>query len=258
LKSSAFLPKISISIVSHLQIEMVIGLLCDINKYCYNFSLEVILTLNIAESVNFDDTEFSFPIIIIKNPTPQGFGTNHNQAFSHAHGLYFCVMNPDIRLSCNPFESLIACFSDASFGVVAPLVLGADGGIEDSARYFPSPLKIVCKVFGGCRGSDYPIAGTPFFVDWVGGMCMLFPAQVFRQLSGFDQRYFLYYEDVDLCGRLKLAHYQAVVCPQVSVIHHAHRSSHRHFKYLRWHLSSMLRFFLSTVFWRLLWRQWVH
>jgi GT2 family glycosyltransferase len=108
---------------------------------------------------------------------------------------------------------------------------------------------------GGCKGSDYPVTDIPFFPDWVGGMCMVFPVAVFKQLGGFDQRYFLYYEDVDLCGRLKLSGYHAVVCPQATVIHHAHRSSHRQLKYLRWHLASMLRFFLSSVYWHLLWRK---
>jgi GT2 family glycosyltransferase len=234
---------------------MVMQLLADINKFCQNYPLEVILTQNIPVAVNLSSADFSFPIVVLSNPTPQGFGTNHNQAFTHARGRYFCVMNPDIRLNCNPFDALLACLSDKSNALAAPLVLGADGSIEDSARYFPSPLKILCKFLGGCKGSDYSVTDRPFIADWVGGMCMVFPAEVFKQLGGFDQRYFLYYEDVDLCARLKLSGYQAVVCPQATVIHHAHRSSHRHLKYLRWHLASMLRFFLSSVYWRLLWRK---
>jgi N-acetylglucosaminyl-diphospho-decaprenol L-rhamnosyltransferase len=67
-------------------------------------------------------------------------------------------------------------------------------------------------------------------------------------LHGFDERYFLYYEDVDLCGRLCLAGLRVVVCPDSQVVHHAQRSSRRSLKYLRWHLASMLRFFLSPVY----------
>jgi GT2 family glycosyltransferase len=77
---------------------------------------------------------------------------------------------------------------------------------------------------------------------------MLFPRQVFEQLHGFDERYFLYYEDVDMCGRLQLAGYKVAVCPQAQIVHHAQRSSHRSLKYLRWHLASMLRFFFSPVY----------
>jgi N-acetylglucosaminyl-diphospho-decaprenol L-rhamnosyltransferase len=55
---------------------------------------------------------------------------------------------------------------------------------------------------------------------------------------------------VDICARLRLLGYEVVVCPQSRVAHHAQRSSHRSFKYLRWHLKSMTRFFLSPVYWR--------
>jgi hypothetical protein len=84
--------------------------------------------------------------------------------------------------------------------------------------------------------------------DWVAGMFMLFPRTVFAQLNGFDEDYFLYYEDVDLCGRLALAGWRVVVCPASRVVHHAQRSSHRSLTYLRWHITSMLHFFLSPVY----------
>lgn len=248
--------EITVSVVSHSQIGLIQKLLMDIDKYCRDSPLELILTLNVDEILPFALNDFFFPIKIIRNTNPLGFGANHNQAFKYAHARNFCVMNPDIRLSNNPFRPLISCLSNPSFGVVAPVVLGMDGWVEDSARRFPSPLKILCKAFGGCRGTDYDVTHAPIFPDWVGGMCMVFPSAVFKKLEGFDQRFFLYYEDVDLCGRLMLSGYKAVVCPQATVIHHAQRSSHRNFKYFRWHLTSMIRFFLSPVYWRLLSRQW--
>ena len=248
---------ITVSVVSHLQIELVAQLLADIDAHCADSRLEVILTLNISEHLSFELTGYSFPVKLIRNVSAKGFGANHNQAFRHASGRYFCVMNPDIRLASNPFGFLLTCFADSSVGVVAPLVLGENGEIEDSARRFPSPLKILCKAFGGCRGADYDVTHAPIFPDWVGGMCMVFPSAIFKKLEGFDQRFFLYYEDVDLCGRLMLSGYKAVVCPQAKVIHHAQRSSHRNFKYFRWHLTSMIRFFLSPVYWRLLSRYWL-
>lgn len=246
---------ITISVVSHAQIDLIKNLLDDINEHCRASRVELVLTLNVNELLSFNLDGYFFPIKIITNTIPLGFGANHNQAFKHASGQYFCVVNPDIRLSCNPFQQLMSCFSDPSFGVVAPVVRGVDGGMEDSARRFPSPLKILCKSFGKCQGADYLVAEVPIFPDWVGGMCMLFPAAVFKKIGGFDQRYFLYYEDVDLCGRLMLAGYKSVVCPQATVVHHAQRSSHRNLKYLRWHLVSMVCFFLSSVYWRLQWHR---
>ena len=132
-------------------------------------------------------------------------------------------------------------------------MLSDSGVIEDSARKFPTPFKILCKAFGGCRGSDYAIKDETIFPDWVGGMFMLFRREVFEELGGFDEGYFLYYEDVDLCARLRLRGYKVALCPVAKVVHHAQRSSHRNFRYLKWHLASMIRFFCSSPFLKICW-----
>ena len=246
---------ISISVISHMQMDLIDNLLHDINKNCRASSLEFILTLNADEKLSVTVDNYWFPIRIIRNTKPHGFATNHNQAFSQATGQFFCVMNPDIRLNADPFPALLSCLQDSSVGVVAPVVLGEEGEMEDSARYFPTPFKILCKAFGKCKGSDYVVKNESIFPDWVGGMFMLFPSDIFKQLNGFDQKFFLYYEDVDLCARLRLLGYEVVLCPAARVIHQARRSSHQNFKYLRWHISSMMRFFCSGVFLRTSWRK---
>ena len=235
--------------------DLIDNLLHDINKHCRATSLEFILTLNLDEtpSVTLDDV--GFPVRIIRNTKPLGFAVNQNQAFAHATGQFFCVMNPDIRLNEDPFPALLSCLQNSSVGVVAPVVLGEEGEIEDSARYFPTPFKILCKAFGKCKGSDYVVKNESIFPDWVGGMFMLFPSELFKQFNGFDQKFFLYYEDVDLCARLRLLGYEVVLCPAARVVHQARRSSHQNFKYLRWHLTSMLRFFCSSVFLQTCWRK---
>lgn len=250
-------PTISVSIVSHMQGALVADLLADIEHFCVSEAIRVILILNVAEELPFDTERFSFAIHIHRNNSPQGFAANHNEAFSYSDGEYFCVMNPDIRLDRDPFQSLIQCLKDSSIGVAAPMVVGESNEVEDSARKFPTPFKIICKAFGKCKGSDYLINDTLVFPDWVGGMFMLFPRSVFEKLGGFDSRYFLYYEDVDLCARLRLAGYEVTLCPDAQVIHHAHRSSHRNVKYLKWHLASMLRFFCSPVYWRVQCKKWL-
>lgn len=244
------MPTVSISVVSHGQIHLITDLLSDIATHCTALPLEVILTLNLPEVLPFMLDKFAFPIHVIRNGQSLGFGANHNQAFKHATGRYFCVINPDIRFSMNPFRVLIAYLESAQLGIVAPVVLNEQGGVEDSARHFPTPLKILCKAFGKCKGSDYVICDTTITPDWVGGMFMLFRHAVFQQLGGFNERYFLYYEDVDLCARLRLQGYEVMLVPHAQVVHHAQRSSHRNLRYLRWHLQSMLRFFLSSSFWQ--------
>lgn len=252
------LTELSISIISHRQIQLVQSLLDDLQKCCSNIAIEVILTMNVEESLPFIASDYKFPVQIVHNDVPKGFGENHNAAFALATGNYFCVLNPDIRLNDDPFRALISCLQlNPLAAVVGPLVLSSDGKIEDSARRFPSPLKILCKAFGKCRGSDYIIKSDLLFPDWVGGMCMLFRCDAFKQLGGFDQRYFLYYEDVDLCARMRLRGYEVILCPDAKVVHDARRDSHRKWTFFKWHLSSMLRFFSSPVYWRWLLRRWL-
>jgi N-acetylglucosaminyl-diphospho-decaprenol L-rhamnosyltransferase len=242
---------ITVSVVSHGQWPLVAKLLDDFQASCASFAFELILTLNIPELADFDAAVYNFPIRIIRNPQPRGFGANHNAAFSRAVGRYFCVMNPDIRFDSCPFGGLLASFSDPSVGIAAPLVLGPNGQLEDSARRFPTPGKILAKLTSGAQPADYASDGPVRAVDWCAGMLLLFPSQVYAELQGFDERYFLYYEDVDICARLSLSQRQIMWCTDTQVVHHAQRTSHRHIKYTWWHVRSIVRFFLSPVYRRL-------
>jgi len=238
---------LSISIVSHGQKDLLLCVLSDITKYCDVSALEVILTFNLlGESIDLDD--WDFPMKVIQNLEPKGFAANHNQAFELAEGDFFCVLNPDVRFNCDPFSPLLQALDDSKVGLAAPLVVNNQGGLEDSVRYFPRPLEIVGKLFGQASARHVVSSGITVFPDWVAGMMMVFPDKVFSKLNGFDSSYFLYYEDVDICARLKLEGYKVVVCQDTSVVHEAQRTSHKSFKYLKWHFLSMLQFFLSPVY----------
>jgi N-acetylglucosaminyl-diphospho-decaprenol L-rhamnosyltransferase len=243
---------ISLSIVSHGQIEMVTNLLSDIEKHCLSTPLEVLLTINIPEKNEIDIGLYSYPIKIIENAYPKGFGANHNQAFSAASGVYFCVLNPDIRFIEDPFPTLLNLVQDPLVGVCAPQVIDKDGKVEDSARRFPNPWTIFKRLIIYKRSPDYVIANESLLPDWVGGMFMLFRSAIYQRINGFDERYFLYYEDVDICARLTNSGFNVVLCPQSVVVHLAQRASHRNIKYLRWHVTSMLRFFMTPSYWHLL------
>ena len=241
---------VTISIVSHGQIDLIVKLFDDIATYLSLDQLEVILTLNLPETLPFLESDYTFLKMIIRNKNPKGFGANHNQAFAHATGAFLCVLNPDIRFTADPFPALLASLNDPAIGVIAPQIFSANEQLEDSARKFPTPFKIVCKALGCYKAHDYLITEHAIQPDWVGGMFMLLPSKIFTQLAGFDERYFMYYEDVDLCARLRLLGYDVVLNPQAKIFHYAQRTSHANFKYFRWHLRSMLRFFVSSVFWR--------
>jgi GT2 family glycosyltransferase len=250
-KENLLTAQVTISVVSHKQIDLVAALFADIARHCTVGTVEVILTLNLPEELSFSERDYPFLLKVVRNSTPRGFGENHNQAFKVASGDFFCVINPDICFDNNPFHTLLMCLEDSSIGVVAPIVLSEDGKIEDSFRRFPTPFTIICKAFGKSKGNDYVIGNKLIHPDWAGGMFLLFPRVLFEKLGGFDQRYFLYYEDVDICARLRLLGYEVVVCPQARVYHHAQRSSHHNFRYFCWHLKSMTRFFFSPVYRRL-------
>lgn len=241
---------IHISVVSHGQGSLVHQLLDDLKSTSVAGTIHVTLTLNIYETLPFTQASFPFPLEVIINSEPKGFGANHNSAFVHQQksSTFFCVLNPDIRFYKNPFPALVACLENFKIGLSAPLVVDQNGIVEDSARVFPTPFKILCKALGRCKGSDYVFRDENIFPDWVGGMFMLFKKETFEQLNGFNERYFLYYEDVDLCARLKLMGGELALCPTAQVVHNAQRSSHSSLKYLKWHISSMLRFFCSKVF----------
>lgn len=237
---------VSVSIVSHGQLSLVELLLNHLQEFC-DTDYEIIITLNIEEKILFDLDSYPFSVYVIRNLRPRGFSENHNSAFAVSSGKYFCVLNPDIRLTVNPFPALIAAFQNKKTGVVAPKVLGPTGALEDSIRSFPSPLSILAKLLT-YKNKHIDIEKLIVRPHWVAGMFMLFDNAVFSEINGFDERYFLYYEDVDICARLRLAGYRIVYSPEVTVTHEAQRTSHGNLKYLRWHLLSMTRYFTSKVF----------
>jgi hypothetical protein len=247
---SATTPRVSISVVSHGQAELVANMLRDLDEHC-STDFEVLLTVNIPETLPFSSTQFRFPVRVIENAAPKGFGANHNAAFALCRESIFCVLNPDIRLRSDPFPALVNRLDDPRVGLVAPLVRSPAGAIEDNARPFPTPLFILRKALFGAPAPVYQAGAPDFSPDWVGGMFMLFRRETFAAVQGFDECFHLYYEDVDLCARVRLAGNEIVFCPRVEVVHDARRESHRKLRYLGWHLASMIRFFTSWPFVRL-------
>lgn len=234
---------ICVSIVSHGQGKIANLLLDDLDSRCSG--LNVVLTKNIPEELTIRDRRY--PFLQIENPSPKGFAANHNQAFRRCDSGLFCVANPDIRLQADPFGHLKAAMSDPRVGLVAPLIVNPGGTIEDSARYFPTPFGLLRKALGKSDGR-FPIdPNRSSAVDWTAGMFMLFRSEAFAEVGGFDEGFFLYYEDVDICARLWKAGWKVILQPTVFVVHDARRTSHADAKYMRWHVSSMMRYFTKHL-----------
>jgi len=243
---------IHISIVSHHHAALVQQLLLDLSRLPCTTRIQLTLISNVSESMTLKFADLGFPVHYICNQIPTGFGANHNLAFHHLplpdERDYFLVLNPDVRI----YEDVITPLTehlaaDSNIGVIAPRVVNSAGDIENNARELPTFSRLLKKFLG--QRHQWDIRGTQGLQpNWVAGMFMLFPADYYRQADGFDEKFYLYYEDVDLCSRFWLTGLTVQLEPSVAIVHDAQRASHRQLKFLRWHLSSIVAFLTSSVY----------
>lgn len=237
----------SLSIVSHGQGALIRSLLDDLRRDQAKRGLrhEVIVTLNIPEDDGFlDEFADEFHLVVIRNLAPKGFGANHNAAFAVSSREVFVILNPDIRLQQFPDELILGSLTDG-VGAWAPLVRSGSGSIEDSFRRFPTVSRLFRRTVLRRRHPDYVVHDTPIHVDWVAGMFVAFRRARYRAINGFDERYFMYMEDVDICRRLHKDGQAIVLDPRAQVVHDAQRASRRSRQHQKWHLRSAVRYLLG-------------
>ena len=231
--------------MSHGQNALVNTLLADLDRVCPQ-PISVIVTENIPDRVGLVMTGLGFPVRHLVNAAPKGFGSNHNAAFAYCSSPVYCVVNPDIRLDHDPLAALLEALQAPSVGVAGPLVRNPAGGVEDSARRFPTVTSLLRKFIRPSRGPDYIRGDGPVRVDWIAGMFMAFRAEAYRAVGGFDEKFFLYYEDVDICARLKKRGLGACFVPAASVTHDARRTSRRDLRFMGIHAASALRYLMRS------------
>jgi N-acetylglucosaminyl-diphospho-decaprenol L-rhamnosyltransferase len=233
---------IAISIVSHGQRELVEALLKDLDGINSNLVTRIVITHNAS------DDRHAFPnhigcakVTQIINSSPKGFGANHNAAFKTISEPFFAVLNPDLRMNEDPFPALLKRLEDPRLAVAAPKILNPDGTVAVSARSLYTPLSSV-KSFLLVRTNELcPV--------WLAGMFLLFNSSAYNAASGFDEDFFMYVEDVDICSRLTMLGWGICYEQSVAVVHDAQRANRKSIKHLRWHLGSALRWWTSRVFW---------
>ncbi|RYG90244.1 MAG: glycosyltransferase family 2 protein [Alphaproteobacteria bacterium] len=244
--TSTMAPRLALSIVSHGQGHLIRPLLDDLIAIREQIA-EVLVTLNIPEDEAFlEGFRDRLPIRVRRNDRRQGFGMNHNAAFSESTSPFFVVVNPDIRLPNFAMDELLSNAANPCVGVAAPIVHASNGQLQDSARRFPTLSRLIRRKMGGRISPDYAIGQQPLDVDWVAGMFMVFRRDVYSSIGGFDDRYFMYFEDVDLCYRLHSTGLRVRLVPQARVVHDAQRASRRKLQHFLWHVSSACRY-LRTV-----------
>lgn len=242
---------LTLSVVSHGHGALLWRLLDDLQHHPSLRGARVIVTLNVPEDFNRARWP-GLDLLVLRNEQPQGFGANHNAAFRQATGRWFGVLNPDLRLPDDPFPTLLAAAgAQARPGLVAPRIVDPEGRDEDSVRANLTPWSLLRRRFdpGAGRVSVAADGGAPVFF-WLAGMFLLFSVDAYRRISGFDERFFLYCEDYDICARLRLAGADIAIVPGATVVHEAQRDSRRSSRHLRWHLASLARVWTSPVFWR--------
>ena len=238
---------VCVSIVSHEHDDLLPFLLDKISEF--NEVKMVVLTHNLPKKDKAIFGVYHYELVEIYNATPYGFSTNHNNAFKFSENTFFCILNPDVIFSINPFPRLLDAFRNHGIGVVAPLVVNSHGVVEDSARYFPTPLRLLKKVFLKDKGAfEIDIRSDCQYVDWLAGMFLLLPSSHFARIGGLDESYFLYYEDVDFSMRIWKSGFKVCLIPNASIIHDGRRDSHFRFKYMLFHFSSMMKFFIKHLF----------
>ena len=231
-----------ISIVSHGHGRMIEHLLSDLASQCAGQDCSisrVVVTLNIPEPLP-RLTGWPFKVELVHNKKPRGFGANHNRALAASSESFLCVLNPDIRFF--PGERVLDTLIDAAgrqeVGIAYPMQVDEAGVLQDCERAIPTPWALFLRYTGSNRVEQ---------VDWVNAACLVLRRNVWEQLAGFDEGYFMYCEDVDLCLRLRLLGFALALAP-ARVVHAGQHASHRRWRHLRWHVQSLLRLWRSPVF----------
>lgn len=238
-------PPITVSIVSHGQLALILPLLDQLDAFSAGLIDKVVLTVNIPEADLLTGRRWSFPVERIDNARPMGFGANNNQAFRRCATPWFLVLNPDIRFDRDVLAPLLAqARPDA--GLLTPRILEPGKAAPEQHRRVLTPLEILRR-----RRPGYAIPAVP---AWVPGLFMLFRAEAYAAVRGFDERFFMYGEDFDICARLALAGWKLQVGEDLLAHHEAQRASRTSRRHLYWHVTSLLKVWTSAAFWRY-WRR---
>ena len=186
-----------------------------------------------------------------------GYGKGHNLALksSIADSKYHLVINPDVFFFENTLEELFSFMEkNPDVGLVLPKVYDADSRIQYLAKRLPDPfdlilrrlnIRVIARLFRHrlhryeMREKDYDIM---FRAAFLSGCFMFLRTESIQKVGLFDERYFMYMEDVDLSRRIG-RQYKNVYLPTVSIFHEHTRGSYKNLKLLRIHAISAIRYF---------------
>ena len=191
-------------------------------------------------------------IIYLKSKGNFGFGYGHNLAISMyaSNADYYLICNPDIRFDQDAFEDLVQFAAARPEGLFLPKIIYLNGENQFGARLLPSPLNLFARRFSKKWAikldKQYLLQSfnidKPIFAPYLSGCFMLFRSEALSALNGFDERYFMYMEDIDLSRRCA-EKFSVLYCPQFTITHMHEQASYKSSILLKAHLRSAFLYF---------------
>lgn len=188
-------------------------------------------------------------------PHNPGYGTAHNKAIQQAAGLGFnahIVLNSDIKFDNDAVKRLADLLeSDEHIGQISPKIVSPDGSQQYSQRLLPTPLDVFGRRFLPAfvmrsRNRRYMLTerndNTSADIPYHQGSFMIFRMSALKEVGGFDERFFMYPEDIDITRRIH-QNYITLYYPHVTVIHDHRAASYKNLRMLRIHCVNMIRYF---------------
>jgi GT2 family glycosyltransferase len=231
-------PDVSVVVVSFNTCNLLRDCLTGLTKECAGIPAEIFVVDNVSRDGSADMVEREFPAVrLLRSDTNLGFAAANNRAFPLTTGRYIVLLNSDAFLHPGALRLAIGHMDAApDVGLGGARLVGRDGSWQPSARCFPSPLNDLLTLTG--LAARFP--GSRFFgrfdrtwadqsvaadVDWVPGAFSIMRREALERVGFFDEAFFLYYEEVDLCRRICEAGFRIRYWPDVTVIHFGGESS---------------------------------
>lgn len=187
---------------------------------------DVVVVDNDSKDGSADYVRTAHPWVTLVEPKQNlGFGRGNNRGFPHARGEYVLLLNPDAHIEADALSAMVA-FLDAhrEVGIVGPAI--REQGRPDQPWFiFPTPGTVLRTALGKLGGQSAhlarPIEARRHPADWLCGAALLIRRTLLDQLGGFDPRFFLYFEETDLCKRARDAGHQVWVLGDLVAGHYA-------------------------------------
>jgi GT2 family glycosyltransferase len=250
--------EISIIIVSYNTRDFLRKCLGSLGSDASGLVGEIIVVDNCSGDESIAMIEQEFPhVTLIKNTANLGYARAVNQGIRESRGRYCIILNPDIETTGDAIKNLWS-FMEATpdAGIAGAKLLNPDGSLQMSCRtFYTVPTVLLRRTF---LGKVFPNSGpvrrhlmldfdhnSDKQVDWVIGACMIVRREAYQAVGGMDERFFLYFEDVDWCFRMKKHGWKVYYVHSAVMEHHHRRQSARLLpdSKLLSHLFSTLRFY---------------